>query len=310
MICNYRVILGCTLVAGLSLAGAAYQSDETPAWMVDKETKTPYLSQSDPALASGPDYGAPAAVTNSFIWFARHGYANLMAPGVDDYHGSAIKTMVQLASAGFMTPAPRRGGVGGGPGGGPGGRPGAAGGGGKDTEPGSLMSGARLFVEEHGYKTSVLAYQGWRQLPGSLDTAGDTPDISFLKKMIAMPNTAVWLNLGWYTQSSPGEFQRNGGQWVTLVGFRKSRINPDDTVLLVHNPSKDSPAGTVSVEQSLTDNAVALHLLTTGNLNGSEANLPHTAVHFYAASGKGLPIPTTGGSILDGAVVMQLAKAN
>ena len=191
--------------------------------MVDKETKTPYLSQSDAGLTPGPDYGAPAAVTNSLVWLARHGYSNLLSAGADDYQTSAVKAMNQLATSGFMIPATRtnRGGPGGpgGPGGAVGGRPGAAGGGGKDTEPGNLMSGVRLFVEEHGYKTSTLAYQGWRKLPGSLDTAGDTPDISTLKKWIAMPSTVVWLNLGWYTQSSPGEFQRSGGQWVTLVGF-------------------------------------------------------------------------------------------
>ncbi|MFT4518072.1 MAG: hypothetical protein ACI9JM_000449 [Halioglobus sp.] len=95
------------------------------------------------------------------------------------------------------------------------------------TNPLGLMHGLEKYLAEQALPYASVSYAGVRDLPEKY-LASAPFSIQWLHARLAA-QSAIWLNLGWYSQWIPGIYEREGGHWVTLVGFRNGR-------LVIHDP--------------------------------------------------------------------------
>lgn len=107
------------------------------------------------------------------------------------------------------------------------------------------MEGIERYLADHGYQ-SRIEWRGWRR--GGRFATSQEIDPDWLCRSILGHSWAI-LNVGWYRRNPAGDlYQRFGGHWVTLVGYRKAG---DDLLLLVHDPARRSGAGKVTHEVRL-----------------------------------------------------------
>ena len=213
---------------------------------------------------AGSQFCAPTAVSNSLMWLADHGYEELRS-------GSGKKAQIamirELSGRGYMNTSPTVG-----------------------TDAAQLIAGVEAYVTAAGYTISELSYEGWRPVPADA-AAGEYPVLDDIRTYAADDSSAVWLNVGWYTyDEESGNYARNGGHWVTVVGYEG-----DD--LLIHDPSPS--AGTTFRTQRIT-----LEEITEGELTGNQRNLPHSAAGYYEVGGEMAKGSKT--CILDGVVFLTL----
>jgi hypothetical protein len=213
---------------------------------------------------SGSQYCAPTAVSNSLMGLAANGYDELRPSG--DSKRAQIAMIRSLSSS--MKTSPTIG-----------------------TDVSQLLSGVETYVTDAGYSIAELSYEGWRPVPSDYE-AGELPDLDDIRTAIANAQSAVWLNVGWYTlDEESGDYIRSGGHWVTVVGY-------DGDDLLIHDPSPAAGSG-------FRTQRISVEELTEGRLRGRQTNLPRSAAGYYELGGE-MAIATGRTCILDGAVFLRL----
>jgi hypothetical protein len=231
-----------------------------------KASRTPDFLQTDrdAGLAkSGSQFCAPTAVSNSLMWLAANGYDDLRPAGGNK---QAQISMIRSLSRSMRT-SPTTG---------------------TDTE--YVLRGVEAYVTEAGYSIAELSFEGWRPVPSDYE-AGEYPVLDDIRTAIADEQSAVWLNVGWYKWDEEDDsYLRNGGHWVTVVGY-------DGDDLLIHDPSPSAGNG-------FRTQRVSFEELEGGTLTGPHPNLPHEAAGYYELGGEMATGSYT--CILDGAVFLRL----
>jgi hypothetical protein len=234
-----------------------------------KARSIPDFLQTDPEAGfakSGSQFCAPTAVSNALMWLAENGYEDLRPEG--SAKKAQIAMIKALSGSGYMKTSPSIG-----------------------TDVSQVLTGVEAYVTEAGYSTSELSYAGWRPAPMDY-VSGESPDLEAIKVAVADDQSAVWLNVGWYTyDEESGEYERYGGHWVTVVGY-------DQDDLLIHDPSPSAGSG-------FRTQTISLEELTEGRLTGNQLGLPRSAEGFYEVGGE-MAVPNGKTCILDGAVVLTL----
>jgi hypothetical protein len=215
---------------------------------------------------SGSQFCAPAAVSNSLMWLADHGYRNLRPSG--SAKAAQIAMIRKLSGPRFMKTSPSIG-----------------------TDVTQVLTGVETYIAEAGYSISELKYEGWRPVPRGV-VSSKYPDLGDIKAAVADDRRAAWLNVGWYSyDEESGDYVRSGGHWVTVVGY-------DHDDLLIHDPSPAAGAG-------FRTQRVTLEELTEGRLSGQQRNLPRSAKGYYEAGGE-MAVASGKTCILDGVVLLTL----
>jgi hypothetical protein len=257
-----RIVLAAlTLFLVTTPASAERQAHRTRA------ARTPDFLQTDREAGfakSGSQFCAPTAVSNSLMWLAANGYDDLRPSGANKR--AQIAMIRGLAEA--METSPTLG-----------------------TDAAQLLSGVESYVTEAGYGIAELSYEGWRPVHADYE-AGDFPDLDDIRNTIAEEQSAVWLNVGWYTwDEESGDYLRIGGHWVTVVGY-------DGDDLLIHDPSPAAGSG-------FRTQRISLEELSEGQLTGPQTNLPRSAEGYYEVGGE-MAVSAGKTCILDGAVFLRL----
>jgi hypothetical protein len=265
-------------------AGASSLASGTAAVALDKAAGTPHFWQRDSRGAfenEGRDYCCPVAVSNSLAYLAHHGFPALLPDG--DGVQPQIDLINLLASSDYFETDPANG-----------------------TSPGTVLSGVEKYVQAQGYQCERLEYEGWRKVGRSQQDKikASRPDLDWLKEGILNPHGAVWLNIGWYVRSgdSDQEWKRNGGHWVTLVGY--GAADPGDTpnpqLLLIHNPAT---RGNGDAPDLAAQDVVYLQQVDAGTLDTGKDST-EDAAGMYQISGPGLPKGKNVVAFLDAAIVL------
>jgi len=249
---------------------------------VAKMRGTPDLVQTLKAAkfpGNGKKFCAPVAVSNSLVWLGNHGYPNLLPQAQGTATGTQIDMAHILASPEMMNTDTKTG-----------------------TGAGRLLKGVRKYVESCGYTCKTLTYQGWRKVPKQYAPETQVLDLEWIKSALANNRTVVWWNVGWYQAGKqPGEYERIGGHWLTVVSYRASKRNRTSPgVFILHDPAPR--AGKSPAREN-----VLLERIETGSLVGKNKGLPRNAEGYYKVGG-GMHIKKIADyGILDCAVVLELA---
>jgi hypothetical protein len=214
----------------------------------------PDFSQGD--IEHGQEYCAPVAVSNSLVWLT-------------DRQQDQVALIETLASKDYMNTDLKIG-----------------------TNVIGVMNGVKKITNElfGGYES--LEYQGWRK--SNQDVTQKLPDINWLLAGISK-RSAVWLNIGWYQYDSDSQqYIRNGGHWVTVVGY-------ENDSLVIHDPATKT-----KTNNPFGNEYVRLNKISAGLLTGKDKGLPMSAEGYYYLDGMHLKSGTDYG-IIDGAVVLKLA---
>ena len=106
------------------------------------------------------------------------------------------------------------------------------------TSPQKLLDGVARFLSAEE-ETGSLSYQGNRKVSGRYNPER-IKQVSPQWLMSGIQQKQhVWLNIGWYKRLSNGELVRNGGHWVTLVGYERYGSGEDGfrDSLMIHDPA-------------------------------------------------------------------------
>jgi hypothetical protein len=248
----------------LTLLAATLHADAYRA----KATKTPDFMQTDREggfANSGSQFCAPVAVSNSLMYLAANGYEDLRPEG--SAKRAQIALIRTLSSNEYMNTSPTRG-----------------------TDPDQVLSGIETYVNDAGYSIAELSFEGWRPVPDEY-AYSELPDLDDIRTAIVDEQSAVWLNVGWYTYNeNTGDYTRSGGHWVTVVGY----VDDD---LLIHDPQP--AAGSAPRTQR-----VSFDEIVEGQLTGRYPNLPRDAAGYYELGGEMVSGKKT--CILDGVVFLKL----
>lgn len=182
----------------------------------DKAADTPDLMQTLPA-AGLPDGGAaycgPVAVSNSLVWFMRHGYPGLAQHEVDTPTGQG-QLAALLGGPRYMRTTYTSG-----------------------TSARQILEGLERYLGDHGAPLARLAYQGngARIASRFLNKAG-APDPAWCARGLEGEG-AVWLKLGWYRYNRHTDrYHIFAGHWVTVVGYEHG----DPLHPIIHDPAPRS----------------------------------------------------------------------
>jgi len=255
---------------------------------LDKADSTPDLTQTDTRArlpARGMAYCAPVAVSNSLVWLAHQGYDDLIPPLDDRQKMTQSQLASLLALEKYMNTSLKHG-----------------------TGPAELLLGLTKFLKDRGYPDASVAYEGWRSVPEGFSGSKSRPELSWIKEGL-VGDSAVWLNVGWYKLDAETDtYQRQGGHWVTLVGYGQDEAGkPDSNVLLVHDPATRRRPKKGEDNPRPPNEFTRLTPIRSGRLAGDISPLPVDAAGLYRVEG----LTLHGDSelaILDGAVVLRLAK--
>jgi len=271
-----------TIVGQGTFGHTAASSSSLP----DKISSTPDLCQTDPEgdfEKNGDNFCAPVAVSNSLMWLAAHGFPALDQEGTGD-KAAQFALVRELAAPEMMKTDPDRG-----------------------TSPWLVVQGVNKYILQCGYTVETLEYQGFRKVGPDFDSGETAPSLSWIRKALRQPNSAVWLNIGWYKYDADRDvYLRKGGHWITLVGCDvDAQGHADPGALVVHNPS---PKGGLSTHHDV----IRAEALDSGTLVNSGTapfdGLPRDAAGFYKITGEISGKPSAETIILDGAVALQISK--
>ena len=246
---------------------------------IEKVNSTPDLTQTDKEGGlpnGGKAYCGTVAVSNSLIWLAENGYPNL-APGGNSRKVLQCDLTRLLGTRDYMNTNPTEG-----------------------TGTVGLTRGVGRYIRKQGYEFSRLEYQGWRKHPKEFGTGISEPKLPWIMKGL-VGNSAVWLNIGWYTYDpSTDRYTRVGGHWVTLVGYTTTGRNREQPVLIIHDPA--SRAG-----REFANHRIRARRIPSGELTGDKKGLPRSAVGYYKLGGELCLNKKAQFGILDGAVVLEMS---
>jgi hypothetical protein len=204
-------------LAFLAPVAVSLAQESPPPMSYQRTFGTAYLNQNNKAYGpAGRNYCGPTSAAMAVSWLAKHGFPQLLPPGSDpiDRLHQSVKL---LASPDFMDTDPDDG-----------------------TSPSKFIGGFSKYVQQAGYKVSDIGYAGWRipnaGTPGRL--VSKVPDFNLLRTGLNQPNSAVFLNVGYYTRTPAGTYRRGPGHWLTVVGYGTSgKGDTDPSILLLHNPA-------------------------------------------------------------------------
>ena len=271
----------------LSLCVGSAQGEpqpSVPARWTKALARTPDLMQTDPRgrfPEGGHAYCGPVAVANALVRLAREGFPRL-APVAPDPVLAQIDVVRILARESHMATCKDTG-----------------------TSTAHFLGGIQRYVRDHGYKIDELTYRGWRPRPQRVRASGPVANLSWVKKHLAKPATAAWINVGWYARhpTQPGVLTRIGGHWVTLAGYgldAKGQASPD--TLILRDPSPRSG-------RRARFEFVRVLPVTKGRLEGPQQGLPRPAKNMLRIA-SGLSTPSgTDVALVDGVIVLRLRAA-
>jgi hypothetical protein len=288
-------MLSSLLVAVMLSATAA----ETPAVCTAKIAAMPDFCQTDESGKfdnGGKVFCGPVAASNSLVWLAQNGFPKLLPPvkvKSDEGNGSAdgdskvaaqkgaqIELIRTLGSPDFMGTEGRDG-----------------------TSATRLMRGLKKYVTSHGYEVEKLEYRGWSNINKTFKFTEEKPTLEWMKENIAHPGAAAWLNIGWYKfDPTTKVYQRTGGHWITLVGYGLTEDGkPDESVLIVHDPSRRSGPGIVTHHMPVAE-------IKEGKLIHNTSTLSTNAAGHFKSAGSFVVKKGNDAAVIDGVVVMELKK--
>lgn len=225
------VILLCVpAVPGPAFAG----QKGFPRVFVREASRYPDLTQTDLRARfslGGWFHCGPVAVSNALIWFRERGIR--FGPSFPQGRGpeDQIEVARTLGRAGYMDTRFGNGG----------------------TTVHDFVTGLDRYLADYALDRFSILYMGWGAVPERFATGKRAPDLEELCRAFS-EGGAVFLDLGWYRQDRSGKmYRRDGGHWVTLVGYRwpEGHKLPE---LLIHDPApwsgKDPATHIVHLEES------------------------------------------------------------
>ncbi|MBN1590094.1 MAG: cadherin-like domain-containing protein, partial [Pirellulales bacterium] len=265
----------CAFLAMLACVSGELRADS----FLDKIYTTPDYCQTDSAYGGFPDpnppyedhggvFCGPCSVSNSLMWLDDNGFPNLAAnTAVRKYDQHEL--IETIASAEYTNSYYHDG-----------------------LNPTRLATGVSSYIHDCGYEYSRFEFQSWRDVPAAFDTGIDRPNLDWARAGIASPTGVVLWSVGWYDyHPSTKSYTREGGHWVTMVGY-------DDDHLIIHDPSPRTG-------YDLVNNYVTPTLITDPQVTFPGGN----AAGYYLLSG--WPINSVGDyAILDGVFVIEMIPAN
>ena len=286
----FAVLLSITVAVHAAPAPTTRPSDSPiPPVYTAKVAATPRFYQRDPRMdlsVAGDNFCVPVAASDSFVYFAAHGFDRLVPIDGGDLEivqGELVKT---LASPGYMSTNPDSG-----------------------TTPSNAMTGIRRYVQEHGYVCQRLEYAGWRPLQRRWFSAA-----------VAAPNGTAWLEIGYYLHGdSPGQWRRVSGHSVVVVGYGTDGTRTDGHILLVDNPAVGAMLPATPEQQArgmkwrpvtLPDQAITLTPAGSLQLFGEKSTTPHNVSQLFQVDGPGVPFSRKkyAAAFLDGAVILVIGQ--
>jgi hypothetical protein len=273
---GHVIIIGTFCILGL---GADFVSAQGA--YLDKIYTTPDYTQTDSSYGGFPDnngvmhggvFCGPCSASNSLMWLANNGWENLCPPTGNrkrDQHD----LIEVIASDQYMDSYEHNG-----------------------TNPTRIANGMYDYIRDCGYDFNRFEWQGRRYVPSQFDTGVNIPDLDWMREGIEGPTTVQLWSVGWYGYDAETDnYSRDGGHWVTMVGYGQNGSGED--CMIIHDPSPRTG-------YSLQNNYVKLTPLQSGTKDHSE---DLTGQYWLT----GWPINSVGDrAILDGVFVIDLAPAN
>lgn len=266
----------CALVAAGQAAADSATSLADPA---SKSAGTPDFCQTDKEGQfdnGGRKYCGPVAISNSLMWFADNGYAQLLDGKKPDKR-TQIEMIHVLGSPAYMRTEGADG-----------------------TNSLWLMRGAEKFVTERGERFAKLEYRGRSRVPKKQKPTDELPSMKWVADALENPRGGACVNIGWYTHDAATDtFTRRGGHWMTATG-----AGTDDAPTIdLHDPASRSGKGKVT-------HHAQLQRLASGTLTGEGRGFRHKAAGLFAIRDGIVPKQVVKGEktwpIIDGIVVMVL----
>ena len=248
---------------------------------IDRINAIPDYTQTDPAYGGLPGgggaYCGPVSTSNSVMWLADNGFANL-APHSADAKKDQFDVAELLGSPTYMDTFANNG-----------------------TSANGICNGIKEYILDKGYQYSRLEYQGWRPVDAQFDTGVDVPDLGWTRDAIEARGGAL-LNVGWYTYNAvQDKYTRFGGHWVTMVGHGHDGTDDDPDYLIAHDPAPR--AG-----MTFANEYVLPVLIPSGTLDGSYTGLPTAAAGYYKLT-DGMHLNSSADfGIFDGIIVLEMAE--
>jgi hypothetical protein len=249
---------------------------QTDCAYIDKIGEIPDYLQVDLSYGGfpggGTQYCGPVATSNPLMWLDDHGYDEIIANTADrneDQHD----LIESLGSSTYMDTSTDSG-----------------------TSPYMLLLGLDNYLRDAGYSGYSLLYQGWRNVLPEYQTGVETVDLQWVKREVE-GNTAVILNVGWYLYDAGTDtYTRDGGHWVTLVGYNHDGTGYHLDFLVLHDPS---PLAGIS----FADEFVRLEPIESGTVQNGTAR---SAAGLYKLTDGMHMRPTIDYGILEGAVLLRM----
>jgi hypothetical protein len=236
-------------------------------YFVDNIDEIPDIYQEDDYLnlnGGGTYHCGPSSASNIVVWLYENGFTNLST----GTQSEALKNVVNnLSQSEYMDTE----GVG-------------------ATDPVNLVSGLDKYLTDRGYNVTAMEFQGWKNVADKYDTNVTVPELDWIKEG-TRDYSGVLLHLGWYNHySATDRYRRNGGHWVTVVGYGKdSEGNTNPNFLIIHDPNTDDDE---------ENEYINMTNITSGTFVHTHATIPNSAVGFYIMDG----VQTNTIPILEGAV--------
>jgi len=207
-----------------TLRSSARPEEALPQVYLEKVNLVPDLCQTAPLFSDLPLQGrtmcGPTSIANVLFALEAQGLRNLV-PGKGTAEERAKLLLQELT--GRYLPLNSRG-----------------------ISPTLAMEGLERYFQAQGYRVHI-AWRGWRY--GGRFAEPEPLEETWLCQGV-LELSHVVLNVGWYQFDAATErYQRFGGHYMTLIGYRRQN---GQTILLVHDPAARSGPNKVTHEAVLT----------------------------------------------------------
>lgn len=270
------------LVAGglflILAAGCSFAQDISgfPRSVLDEMNRYPDLTQTD--VRAGLPWGGwlhcgPVAVSNGLIWLRERGVGVGPASSGDPW-ADQVEMARRLGSSRYMDTGFFAHG----------------------TTVAGFLEGLEGYLQDHSRESFSIKYMGWAVHGERFSTGLKTPDLRRICGAFA-GGSPVFLDLGWYRfRRGAGQYRRNGGHWVTFVGYDWPEKQADPT-LYVHDPAPWSGKAGKAHPVRLARAGTALFTDRSGTAIGSLA--PYRCIAGGLSVKKGTEM-----TLLEGAVIL------
>ncbi len=259
-----------------------------PPAYTEKIDSTPDLLQMDRRNrlpGRGKQYCAPVAASNSLIWLAANGFPDLV-PEIAGKKMTQSQLALELSMARYMDTSLKHG-----------------------TTVTEFLIGIGRFMGDRGFPYAFVSYQGWREHPSAFTTGVTVPETDWIKEGL-VGDSAVWLNVGWYTHDTKTDiYSRIGGHYVTLVGYGVDKDGKKaPNILIIHDPANWAKKGPKGKRPKIKNDYVLLEKINSGKMGLENSKDLHDAAGYYKVSGDMAVQRKADLAILDGALVLRLSK--